>query len=241
MARPFLTAAWRHLLMLNFEVDRRILEPLLPRGLEIDLDPSGRALVSLVGFRFLDTRVRGFAIPGHRNFDEVNLRFYVLRRLPDGSVRRGVTFVRELVPRLAIALVARFVYDEPYRAAPMRSRIDLEASSPSVAYAFADGGRWHELRGRPVGESILATDDPNCAFITEHYFGYTKRRSGATSEYEVKHPVWRLRRVEDAEFSGDAIAVYGREFGTAIGQGPLSAFVADGSDVEVHPGANLPR
>lgn len=239
MNRPFLTAAWRHLLMLNFEVERRLLEPLLPRGLEIDLDPAGRSLVSLVGFRFLDTRVRGFAIPGHRDFDEVNLRFYVLRRLPDGSVRRGVTFVRELVPRLAIALVARFVYDEPYRAVPMRSRVDVESSSPSVAYAFADGGRWHELRGRPVGEAILATDDPDCAFITEHYFGYTKRRSGATSEYEVRHPVWRLRRVEDAEFSGDPVLVYGSGFGEAIANGPLSAFVADGSEVEVHPGANL--
>jgi len=118
--RPFLTAEWRYLVMLNYEVDVTALAPLVPAGTVLDLW-QGRALVSVVGFRFLDTRLRGVAVPFHRNFEEVNLRFYVRREVSDGPARRGVVFVRELVPRVAIASLARWAYNEPYRAVPMRS------------------------------------------------------------------------------------------------------------------------
>jgi uncharacterized protein len=117
-ARPFLTAAWHQLAMLNYEVDAALLAPYIPSGLEIDYW-QGRTYVSLIGFRFLNTRVLGFPIPFHRSFDEVNLRFYVRR-----EECRGVVFIREIVPRAAIALVARRVYGENYVSLPMRHQIE---------------------------------------------------------------------------------------------------------------------
>src|SRR5687768_6124543 len=120
--RPFLSAAWRDLVMLNYEIAEGLLLPLVPAGVELDRW-RGKAYVSVVGFRFLDTRVRGVAVPGHTRFEEVNLRFYV-RREVGGEVRRGVVFVRELVPRRAIAFVARAMYNEPYRAVRMRHTIE---------------------------------------------------------------------------------------------------------------------
>jgi uncharacterized protein YqjF (DUF2071 family) len=74
-ASPFLTARWIHLTMANYEVDRSLLQGLVPKGTELDLW-SGRCFVSVVGFQFLDTRVLGFSVPFHRDFEEVNLRFY---------------------------------------------------------------------------------------------------------------------------------------------------------------------
>ena len=48
-AKPFLTARWIHLAMLNYEVDPAILAPHVPAGTE--LDPwQGDMLVSMVGF-----------------------------------------------------------------------------------------------------------------------------------------------------------------------------------------------
>ena len=76
--RPFLTARWEHLAMLNFEIDPQRLAPLVPTGTELDFH-EGRTFVSIVGFVFRDTRVRGWAIPRHRDFEELNLRFYVRR------------------------------------------------------------------------------------------------------------------------------------------------------------------
>ncbi|HEX7980960.1 MAG TPA: DUF2071 domain-containing protein, partial [Gemmatimonadaceae bacterium] len=108
----FLTAEWRWLVMLNYEVPPEVLAPYVPRGTSLDLW-QGHALVSVVGFRFIETRVIGVPIPFHRHFDEVNLRFYVRRELPGGEARRGVVFIRELVPKPMIAWVARALYNEP--------------------------------------------------------------------------------------------------------------------------------
>ena len=44
----------------------------------------------LVGFLFLNTSVFGVGIPFHRDFEEVNLRFYVRRKVNDGWRRAGV-------------------------------------------------------------------------------------------------------------------------------------------------------
>lgn len=234
MTAPFLTAAWRDLLILNYQVDPAILAPRLPRGTTLDLW-QGRALVSLVGFRFLDTRVHGIAIPGHRDFEELNLRFYVTRRTPAGELRRGVVFVREFVPRPLIAWVARAMYGEPYRALPMRHRL----TPGEAAYGLHDQGRWQEMSATPSGDWILATERPDFTFITEHYWGYTRRSAERTDEYEVRHPVWRVREAQDVHLTLDVASLYGHDFRPSLSSPPLSAFVAEGSPVEVHRGVSL--
>src|SRR5439155_1075706 len=108
--------------MLNFVVDPKIVAPLVPPGTEIDFE-NGETFLSMVGFLFLDTRLLGLPIPLHRDFEEVNLRFYVRKKSAD-TWRRGVVFVRELVPRRAIALVARAFYGEKYLALPMKHEIE---------------------------------------------------------------------------------------------------------------------
>ena len=142
MSRPFLTARWESLLLLNYECPASLLEPLVPKGTTLDPWP-GTPLISLVGFMFRDTRVRGIALPGHRTFEEVNLRFYVRRETPDGEVRRAVVFIRELVPRRIIATVARVLYNEPYLAVPMSHRLDLDparVAPPSSTGSMVAGG-----------------------------------------------------------------------------------------------------
>ena len=118
----FLTAEWRDLVMLNYAVDPAILVPHVPNGTELDTW-EGTTFTSLVAFSFLSTRVKSLPIPFHRDFEEINLRFYVRAKGPEGW-RRGVVFVKEVVPRLAIASVARWLYNENYVACPTRSRLD---------------------------------------------------------------------------------------------------------------------
>lgn len=229
----FLSARWCDLLLLQYPVDERVLAPLVPRGVE--LDPwHGRHVVSLVAFRFLNTRVKGIAIPFHVDFDEINLRFYV-RRVVDGVARRGVVFVKEIVPRRAIATVARLVYDEPYVTLPTRHRV----LPGGVEYAWKHRGRWDRVAGARRGEPTLVVDDTEPAFITEHYWGYTRRRAGSTSEYQVEHPRWRTWEAHDVTVDVDASALYGAEFGAALAGPPSSALIAEGSDVVVREGVRI--
>lgn len=239
--RPFLTAQWRYLVMLNYEMDARVLAPLVPRGTTLDRW-QGRALVSVVGFRFLDTRLFGVPVPGHRDFDEVNLRFYVRRESPGQAPRRAVVFVREFVPHLAIAAVARLAYNEPYAAVPMRSSVPptLVADPGRLEYAWRAGGRWHRVSATAAGPPVLTEPDSESAFITEHYWGYTSQRDGSTIEYDVVHPRWRLWRAESPTLDVDACALYGPAFAEALGGAPVSAFIAEGSGVTVYPPTRLP-
>jgi hypothetical protein len=240
--RPFIAAAWRFLCIANFEVDRARIERLLPAGTEIDLF-QGRALVSLVGFRFLGTRVLGVPIPGHRDFDEVNLRFYVRRRMREGRWRRGVTFVREFVPRRAVAMVARLCYHEPYRALPMRHHLESDpnhdADPTAVSYGWRVGGRWHTLGAKMTGPPALPAPGSEAEFTVEHYWGYTARPDGTTTEYEVRHAPWRVWRAVSSTLDLDAALAYGREWSDPLASSPTTVLVAEGSPVEVFPGRML--
>ena len=234
MRARFLSAEWRYLLMLNFEVGREALLPLVPAGTELDLF-EGRALFSIVGFRFLGARVMGVAVPGHVNFDEVNLRFYVRRRMESGEIRRGVVFVRELVPRAAIAVMARVAYNEPYQACGMRSSVPagVVENPGRVAYAWRTRAGWEEISATAEGAAAVPAEGTEGAFIAEHYWGYTRQRDGGTVEYRVAHPAWRVWSVGEAGCSRGVGGFYGGAFGEAITKGTCSAFLAEGSGVEV--------
>jgi uncharacterized protein len=235
-AGVFLTAEWRHLVMLNYPVEPASLAPMVPRGTELD-EWQGITCVSMVGFLFHETRVLGIAIPFHRHFEEVNLRFYVRRKGPEGW-RRGVVFVREIVPRAAIALVARVVYNENYIALPMRHRVDL-AGDGRVEYAWRHAGQWSRLGANVRGEPAPMAAGSEEEFIAEHYWGYARQRGGGTVEYAVEHPRWNVWRAEAPELSADVVGLYGPVLGEALSGPPRSAFVADGSPVVVRRGVGI--
>ena len=235
----FLTAEWRHLAMLNYEIDPARLLPFVPRGTELDAW-NGKTLVSMVGFLFRDTRLLGWPIPFHRNFEELNLRFYVRRRGPDGW-RRGVVFLKEIVPRLAVAVVARWLYNEQYIALPMRHSLLATApgSAPRVEYAWRHQGRWNRLTAQATGELQTVAPGSEEEFITEHYWGYTAQRDGGCLEYQVEHPPWRVWQVKESSLDCDAAELYGAEFGAVLNGKPSSAFVAEGSPVIVRNGVRI--
>ena len=226
--------------MLNYAVDPRLLATFVPAGTELDRF-EGRTYASLIGFRFLRTRVRGFWIPFHADFDEVNLRFYV-RRTVAGEVRRGVVFVREIVPRYAIAKVAQWVYGERYIALPMRHRVagpTSEGGRVQVEYAWRRAGRWNTLRMQAEGRPSPAPPGSLQQFITEHYWGYGRKSDDATIEYEVAHDPWRIWTAASATFEGDCSDLYGADLAACLTRPPDSAFLADGSTVAVLPGKEI--
>jgi uncharacterized protein YqjF (DUF2071 family) len=238
--KEFLAAEWKHLAMLNFEIDPSLLAPFVPSGTELDWW-NGKLLISVVGFLFLNTRVFGIPIPFHRNFEEVNLRFYVRHKAEDGW-RRGVVFIKEIVPRTAIALTARAFYNEPYIALPMSHRIVSEVSLVrSVNYSWKFGGRQNCLALATRGEAQPLREGSEAEFITEHYWGYNAQKDGSTLEYQVEHPRWRFYDVTDARLECDVAGLYGERFCDSLNRKPSSAFLAEGSAVTVRQGRRLAR
>lgn len=231
--RPFLTAEWRNLVILNFEVAPEHLLPVVPRGTALDLW-RGRALVSLVGFEFRHTRVLGVSLPGYRHFPEINLRFYV-KRVVDGTDRRAVVFLRELVPKRLIAWTARWWYNEPYQVARLSHQVTVENATRTVEYVWRAGdAEAVQLRANTVGSSAALEAGSEAAFITEHYWGYTTQRDGGTIEYRVEHPPWRIWEATEAVVLGDVRPTYGSEWARVLAGPVHSAYVAEGSPVTVY-------
>ncbi len=221
-SQPLLTASWRDLALINFEADSALLTPHLPEQTELDLW-NGKTLVSLVGFRFLDTKVLGVSVPYHSDFDEVNLRFYVR-----GAQGRGVVFIKEIVAKRAVALLARLLYRENYVAAPMEHEIERGDRHLSVKYAWRWRGRNNFLTVRAEGEPFQPQEDSAEAFILEHYWGYK-----GSIAYRVDHPPWRAWKVIDSNCDVDGDALYGKGFGSVLRAKPVSAMLAEGSPVSV--------
>jgi uncharacterized protein YqjF (DUF2071 family) len=228
--KPFLAAHWKYLAMLNFAIDPKLLAPHLPTGTELDFF-EGETYVSVVGFLFYHTMVVGLPVPRHRNFEEVNLRFYVRKKSAD-TWRRGVVFVRELVPRFAIAVTARLFYGEPYQALPMRSEVVDAGGVVAVKYEWRHIGKWERLAMSGNGTAQTIPAGSHEEFITEHYWGYTAR-GAATSEYRIAHSRWKIWQAASFEFKAEVATLYGKKFVEPLNAKPVSAFVADGSFVQV--------
>jgi uncharacterized protein len=239
MPLPFLTADWRSLVMLNYEIDSSALQPFVPNGTELD-QWDGKNFISMVGFMFLNTRISGIAVPFHSNFEEVNLRFYVRRLTPDGW-RRAVVFIKELVPRRAIAWTARIFYNENYIAVPMSHDLQMDAAGTirKASYHWDFGGKQCRLAIRTQGGGVTALPGSCEEFITEHYWGYARQRDGGTVEYQVEHPRWRVWAAEEATLDCDAESLYGKTFAAYLEPPPHFAFLADGSAVTVFKGTRL--
>jgi uncharacterized protein YqjF (DUF2071 family) len=256
--RPiFLTARWQYLAMINYVVDPEILEPLVPRGCELDLW-QGQAYVSLVGFRFLDTKLKGLPIPFHRDFDEINLRFYIRRKDHENETnaewKRAVAFIKEIVPKFAIAFTARTFYNEPYIAIPTRHTINLgpenentgnaeaghqQTGKLQVKYEWKYRGRWNHLSVQPTGVAQPMREGSDEQFIAEHYWGYTAQKDGGTIEYQVTHPAWRVWSCVDSKIDVDVAELYGERFVAPLSQTPSSVFLAEGSEISVSNGRRI--
>jgi uncharacterized protein YqjF (DUF2071 family) len=245
--RPVLTACWTKLLLLNFPVPVDIIARLAPAGTEPDLH-EGQAYVSVIGFRFHAVRLYGLPVPGHTSFPEINLRYYV-RRVVGDEVRRGVVFVREIVPRRAVAYTANWLYNENYITRPMRTSLHMQgttlAPNDTIEYAWrtrrsrSAAPYWNRFAGRVVAPLALPATGSLEQFIVEHYWGYVRGRDGTTREYAVTHEPWQVARADDVVWDCDVPTTYGPPFAEFLDRPPASAFIAAGSPIQVFRGNRL--
>jgi uncharacterized protein YqjF (DUF2071 family) len=227
----FLTAEWRRLALANYEIDPKLLQPFLPYRTELDFW-NDTCYVSLVGFLFKNTKMLGLKIPFHVDFEEVNLRFYVKYR-EDGEWKRGVVFVKEIVPKAAITFVANNLYQEHYQTLRMKHHWEEGDDGMVTRYEWRLDGEWYSFEVKSEAKLISIEAGSEAEFITEHYWGYTKIKPEKTYEYQVTHPKWDQYPVTDYKLSVDYGKVYGEPFGVLNQLKPKSVFLAEGSSITV--------
>jgi uncharacterized protein YqjF (DUF2071 family) len=227
----FLKAEWRKLAIANYAVNESVLQKHLPAGTELDLW-KGKCYVSVVGFMFVNTKLLGIKIPFHVNFEEVNLRFYV-KRFDQGEWKRGVVFIKEIVPKWALSFVANTVYKENYETLLIEHSWKEEGDARFVEYRWKKNNKWHSIQVEAKIESTKLETNSETEFITEHYWGYARVNDTKTNEYEVTHPRWDVYEVTNYHIDIDFGAVYGSEFSFLNSEKPASVMLAEGSEITV--------
>ncbi|KAF2334073.1 YqjF family protein [Flavobacterium ginsenosidimutans] len=227
----FLKAEWKNLALFNYEIDAEILEKHIPAGTQIDIW-NNKCYVSLVGFMFKNTKVLGLKVPFHINFEEVNLRFYV-KRFENGEWKRGVVFIKEIVPKKAITFIANTLYQEHYGTQKMKHEIIENESTNTFIYQWKNGKEWNTIEIETEKDLSKIEIDSEAEFITEHYFGYTKIDKETTFEYEVTHPRWEHFEVVNHRIDIDFEKNYGSDFRFLQTKKPTSVFLAKGSNITV--------
>lgn len=227
----FLTAEWNDLALINYVIEPQILQNYVPKGTELDLW-NGKCYISLIGFMFENVKVLGVKIPFHVNFEEVNLRFYV-KRFEDGKWRRGTVFIKEIVPKHAVTVVANTLYKEHYQTLKMRHSRNEDEASKQYRYEWKKDLKWNSIAMKTNKEPMAIERNSEAEFITEHYFGYTKYNENKTIEYEVTHPRWQQLVVIETKIDVDFKLIYGSGFDFLQDVNPTSAFLAIGSKITI--------
>lgn len=227
----FLTAEWRKLAFANYVIDPQLLAKYIPPKTELDFWQD-KCFVSLVGFMFINTKLLGMPIPFHRNFEEVNLRFYV-RYNDNGTWKRGVVFIKEIVPKPAITFVANTIYKENYQTLKMSHQWKEFSDYREVSYQWFNYNKYQSFDLQAELESVPLVSGSEEEFITEHYWGYSKASKSTSFEYEVTHPKWECYPVRDYQITVDFDLLYGKEFVMLNDAVPTSVFLAEGSEITV--------
>ena len=229
----FLSAEWRKLAIANYQVEPSLLLPYVPACTELDLWQD-TCYVSLVGFMFLNTKLKGSKIPFHTNFEEVNLRFYVkYKDKATQDYKRGVVFIKEIVPKPALTWVANTIYKEHYQTMPMKHHWKESEQEREVSYQWKCGEKWQSFGVVAEKKRTEITANSEEEFITEHYWGYSKMNETKTVEYQVTHPRWEQYKVKSFGIQVDFDLVYGKHFAFLSGYSPKSVMLAEGSAITV--------
>lgn len=231
MKSTFLSAEWNNLIMANYIIDPAILKPYIPAGTELDFY-NGNVYVSLIGFMFENTRILGYKIPFHVNFEEVNLRFYV-KCFEEGIWKRGAVFIKEIVPKLAISIVANTLYNEKYSTMRMKHFFDQNETEIHLGYSWKLKGKWNRLEATTALNAVAMTAGSEEEFIAEHYWGYAVYNSKTTFEYAVQHPSWKIHPVKNYLIECDFNGLYGQRFALLANELPASVFMAAGSEINI--------
>jgi uncharacterized protein len=231
MPNEFLTAEWNNLIMANYIIDPVILKPYLPNKTELDFY-KGKCYVSLIGFMFENTKLLGIKIPFHVNFEEVNLRFYV-RYSDNGQWKRGAVFIKEIVPKPAISIIANALYNEKYSTMRMKNFFTKNDNEINLGYHWKHKSKWNRLEATTATEALPMQPGSEEEFIAEHYWGYSKYNAQTTYEYAVQHPSWKVHEVKKYLIDCDFTDLYGKQFSFLQDAKPDSVFMAEGSAISI--------
>jgi hypothetical protein len=198
---------WEDLLLLHWPVSPSVLQPTLPRDLEVDLF-EGSAWISVVGFKLTQLRISPFRWIRWPDFWEINLRTYICNQQGD----KGVWFYSLDSSDLPAVMGARTLYGLPYNFA----RTEGVRESDKISFQSNRRIPHHSARAR-FGASFSSFHDGTDParsrldrFLLERYrFWSSRQYAGFSSSAQVMHTPYDAVRTVQSDYRGELFSSQG--------------------------------
>ena len=172
---------WNDALFLHWEVDCKLVESLIPNGLELDII-NGKTWVSLVAFDMNNIGIRSLPkLPHISDFHEINIRVYVSYK-----GKPSVYFLSMEGSKRSSCKVLKTISKFPYRYSKMK-RTAFSYTSKNKKYSDAFYAEYR-LENNPV------IKDETDVWLTERYAVFQDNKNDII-EYDVHHAPWPIEAI----------------------------------------------
>ncbi len=231
--KPLIKAKFSEMVAVNFQIDQRILQPLVPKGLELDFF-NGETYVSLIAMMLRNVKAWGLPFSIIPSSPELSLRFYV-RRPGDGESAKGTCLIKDYISGSTAAWYLESQFKSDFSKLKMKYKNSGfgEHETPEVEYQWKVDDHWNKLRVRARSRIHKTERASKVGFILDHftYFGTYK---GRTLAYRVERPTWNIWDAAQANFTCDVKRLFGDAFVKPLSKRPASVFVTAGSPVTIY-------
>ena len=218
---------WEELLFLHWAFDPKVIQASLPPGLTVDTH-GGKGYIGVVPFFMTGVRPRFLpTVPGISNFQELNLRTYVV----DSQGRPGVWFYSLDTSHRLPVWIARTFFHLNY----VWARMSAERTGALITYRSERAGVDAEqvFIWERTGERVSAEPGSLEFFLVERYrlFAHEAKRNALWTG-KVHHSPYPLERVTLNDWSADLFVLNGVP---QPENPPESVLGVSGVDVEIFP------
>lgn len=227
----FLQADWNKLICANYIIDPKILEKYIPFGTILDLHQE-KCYVSLVCFKYSNTQLFGIKFPFYKNFEEINLRFYVKREISPGIWRKEAAFTQLFFPKRPLTFIANFIYKENYKTRPIKHTLKKNEFHDVTTY-YIKNKKWFHISvsyDRKLHPIVKTSSE---YFFHGHLWGTAKVNSKSSTSYKIEHPEWKTYSITNWEINVDFGSLFGNDFKFLNAIKPESVMMTEGSKVTV--------
>ena len=233
--KPLMKAVYSDLVAVNFQIDAKILRPLVPPGLELDFY-HGETFISLIAMMIKNVKIWGLPFSLVPSCPELSLRFYVQRKDGD-QVEKGACLIKDYIS----GSTAAWFLESQFKSEFAKMKIKSVSSGfgeniiPEVEYQWKVDDHWNKLRVRARSKIKRGPNplDTKVGFILDHN-NYFSTFEGKTVAYRVERPKWEIWDAAQANFTCDVSQLFGKEFVKPLAKRPASVFVAGGSAVTIY-------
>ena len=193
---------WEDMLFLHWPIEEALIRPLIPHALQIDTFEE-KAWIGITPFRLTGLRLMSLPpIPGFSEFNEINVRTYVLH-----NGKPGIWFFSLDASKVIPAIGARVFFGLPYYSAEIKLlkaerefRVEMRRNLASEAHFRA---QWTQ------GVRLRAPDTDSLGFFLVERYALFTSAVGSLNMTRVYHHPWILDEVTKVSYESRLITALG--------------------------------